>query len=275
MREALELVWLDPRAPARLTRKPEWLRLLDEARAGRKASEPVPLLPNQKASAEERADVMEILARGQESDGAAVRAAYAAGARADGRFAPPLLLVSGEIRFAFDELEALKGMAANAVPFMADDEALRAAVSAAVDYLRLPGLLPTPRAVESLARRVREAFARVPRGVPPDFLDTQTQRALLEHRRYQTRIFHGAPHLRILLDAPGERSASLVLASQEIASSLPLSPRFSARLLVEAHPFPDQYDPQPFALELLALGRRLGAPAPEAREASGSAGASP
>ena len=61
MRDPLELLWLDPRSPARLRRKPEWQRLLDEARAGRKASDLLPLLPNQKASPEDRADVMEIL----------------------------------------------------------------------------------------------------------------------------------------------------------------------------------------------------------------------
>jgi hypothetical protein len=275
VRGALELLWLDPRAPARLRRKPEWQRLLDEARARRKELDPLPVLPNQKAPAEDRADVMEILSLEQASDGAAVRAAVAAGARADGRFAPPLLLVGGDLSFAFDELEALKGLAANALPFAADDEALQAAADAAAEYLRLPGLLPTPLAVEALARRIREAFARAPRGVPADFLDTHTQRGLLDHRRYQTRVFHGAPHLRILIEVPGERSPILLFASPDLAMSLPLSPRFPARLVVEAHRFSDQYDPQPFALELLAVARRLGGPGQEDAATSAGQGATP
>jgi hypothetical protein len=275
VRDALELLWLDPRIPARLRRKPEWQRLLDEGRARRNAADPVPVLPNQKASAEDRADVMEILTLGQESDGAAVRAAVAAGTRADGRFAPPLLLVGGDLSLSFDELEMLKGLAANALPFAVEDESLQTAVDAAAEYLRLPGLLATPLAVEALARRIREAFARTPRGVPADFLDAHTQRALLDHRQYQTRIFHGAPHLRILIGVPGESSPTLLFASPKLAMSLPLSPRFPARLVVEAHLFSDQYEPQPFALELLAVARRVGAPSAEAAAMSGGKGAAP
>ncbi len=262
MQDPLELLWLDPRSVARIRRKPEWQRLLDEARPARKASDLLPVLSNQEAAAEDRADVMEILARAPEHDGAAVRAAVAAGARAGGQFAPPLLVVEGELRLAFDGLETLKGLAANALPFAADDDALAAAVAAAVEYVRLPGLLATPSTLEALARRIRAAFARVPRGVPADFLDTQTQRALLEHRRYQTRVFHGAPHLRIPLHAEG--SSSLVFAPVDLAMSLPLQLQLGARLIVEAHLFADQYDPQPFALQLLAAARRVTLPSGDA-----------
>jgi hypothetical protein len=258
MRDALELLWLDPRAMPRVGRKPDWQRLLDEARPRRKPVDAQPLLPNQKASDEDRADVTEIFVRGQESDGAGVRAALAAGTRADGRFAPPLLLVGGEIAVAFDELETLKGLAANALPFAAEDEALKAAIAAAVEYLRLPGLIPTPLSVEALARRIRDAFARAPRGVPADFLDAQTQRGLLEQRRYQRRSFHGAPHLRMLLQMR-DGAPILVFAPEEMAASLPLLARFPVRLVVEAHPFADQYDAQPFVLAILALARRIDA----------------
>jgi hypothetical protein len=255
MRDPLELLWIDPPSTARIRRKPEWQRLLDEARPRRKASDLLPVLENQEAAAEDRADVMEILVHAQESDGAAVRAAVAAGARGGGKFAPPLLVVEGELRLAFDGLETLKGLAANALPFAADDEALKAVVAAAIEYVRLPGLLATPSTLEALARRIREAFTRSPRGVPAEFLDTQTERALLEHRRYQTRVFHGTPHLRILLHAEG--SSLLVFAPVDIAMSLPLRQHFSARLVVEGHVFADQYDPQPFALQLLAVARRV------------------
>src|SRR4051812_39386547 len=92
MRPALELLWLDPKSCPRLRRKPAWQRILDEARA-RQGDAAVPELPNQAASPEDRADVFEILARAEESDGAAVRVAVAAGTRADGKFVPPLLVV--------------------------------------------------------------------------------------------------------------------------------------------------------------------------------------
>ncbi len=263
MQDPLELLWLEAVSVARIRRKPEWQRLLDEARARRTASQLLPVVPNQEAAAEDRADVVEILARAAPCDAAGVRAAVAAGARAGGQFAPPLLLVEGELRLALDGLETLKTLAANAVPFAADDEALQGAVAAAVEYVRLPGLLATPSTLEALAKRIREAFARLGRGVPADFLDTQTQRALLEHRRYQTRVFRGAPHLRTLLHTEGSSdggASMLVFAPVDIAMSLPLRLCFEVRLIVEAHLFADQYDPQPFALQLLAAARRVTLP---------------
>jgi hypothetical protein len=259
MRPALELLWLDPKSCPRLRRKPAWQRILDEARAVTGPAV-VPELPNQAASPEDRADVFEVLTRAEESDGAAVRTAVAAGIRADGKFAPPLLVVEGELVFAFDELEVLKGLIANAIPFAADDKDLQATVSAAKEYASLPGLLPTPAAVEALARRIREAFARVPRGVPADFLDAQTERALLEHRKYQTRAFHGAPHLRISLRQRGDETPLLAFAPTDVATKLPLERQLTARLVVEAHVFSDQYDPHPIALEILAVARRVPRP---------------
>jgi hypothetical protein len=38
---------------------------------------------------------------------------------------------------------------------------------------------------------------------------------------------------------------------------LPVLPRFPARLVVEAHPFSDQYDAHPFVFAVLAMARRL------------------
>jgi hypothetical protein len=257
MREALELLWLDPTGCPRLRRKPEWRAIVDASRAG----PPPPDLPNQPASAEDRALALAVLTKVDPSEGAALRGAVAAGVRADGKFAPPLLVVDGELRFGFDALEVLKGLAANAIPFAADDEALGAAIAAAAEYASLPGLLATPLAVLALSARLREAFARAPRGVPASFLDDQTQRALLEHRRYQTHVFRGAPRIRILLHAPGEAEPLLVFAPPSLALCLPLQERFAARVAVEAHVFSDQYDPRPFALQLIAVARRLAVPA--------------
>lgn len=256
MQSALELLWLDPKSCPRIRRKPAWQRILDEARA-RAGGAPVPELPNQAVSPEDRADVFEVLVRAEESDGAAVRAAVTAGTRADGKYAPPLLVVDGELAFTFDELEALKGLVANAVPFAADDPDLKAAVASALEYVNLPGLLATPLAVDALSRRIREAFARVPRGVPADFLDTQTERALLEHRKYQSRAFHGTSHIRALLHPPGEGAALLAFVPANVGDKLPLDRRMAARLIVEGHVHADQYDAHPLALQILAIARRF------------------
>ncbi|MEZ4314334.1 MAG: hypothetical protein R3F14_40470 [Polyangiaceae bacterium] len=49
-----------------------------------------------------------MLSRGEALGHDGVMAALEGGVRDDGKFAPPLVLVAGELRFAFDELETLK-----------------------------------------------------------------------------------------------------------------------------------------------------------------------
>ncbi len=82
--------------------------------------------------------------------------------------------------------------------------------------------------VEAITGRIRDAFGRVKRAVPPGYLEAQTERALLEQRRYQKRMFHGEPHLRALLHGPGDKGPSLVYLPEAVADKLPLYQRFGA-----------------------------------------------
>lgn len=260
----LELLWFDPKSAARIRRRPPWRRILDEA-AAEKADEPA--LPNQGVPPEERRDVLLVLARGEATDGEGASAAVSAGIRDDGVFAPPLLLLAGELRFAFDEVETLKGTVTTATPFMGGDEPLKATVDAAKDFLATPGLLTAPAVVEALAGRIRDAFGRTKRAVPAGYLEAQTERALLEQRHYQKRVFAGAPSLRALLQAPADKGSMLAYLPADVASKLPLYQRFPARLVAEAHLSADQYESHPFALKILALARQIppAAPAPARR----------
>ncbi|WP_437668804.1 hypothetical protein [Sorangium sp. So ce131] len=263
MPETLELVWIDPKSTARIRKRPPWQRLVDDAVRDPPAAAPAgPELPGQAVPTEDRHDVFLILARSAATDGHGVAAALSDAVREDGKFAPPLVLVAGELRFPFDELEALKAAVTTATPFAGGDEPLKAAVAAANDFLKTPGLLAAPAVVEGLTDRIRQAFGRVRRAVPPGYLDAQIERALLQHRRYQKRMFAGAPHLRALLQGPSDKAPMLVYLPADLATKLPLYQRFRARLIAAAHLSMDQFEPHTFALEALALARQIAPAAP-------------
>jgi hypothetical protein len=260
-----ELLWLDPKRTARVRRQPPWRQILDDALATPEAEPGDPVLANQDASAEDRRDLLAILARADATDADGVAVALAESVRDDGRFAPPLVLVAGELRFPFDEIEALKATVITATPFAAGDEALKASVDAAKELLALPDLSPAPGVVEVLTTRIRDAFWKVKRAVPAGYLEAQADRALLEQRRYQRRAFAGAPHLRALLHPSGDRPALLVYLPEAVTEHLPLYQRFGARLVAEGHLSVDQYETHPFALEVLALAREREVPAAAGR----------
>jgi hypothetical protein len=263
MPDTLELVWLDPKKAARIRKRPPWQRLLDETRQAPREAEPAePTLPNQDVPADDRREVFLVLARGEAMGSDGIAAALSSSIHADGKFAPPLLLVAGELRFLFDELDVLKAAVSTATPFTGGDEPLKAAVAGADTFLETPDLLAAPAVVEGLFGRIRDAFARVRRAVPPGYFEAQIDRAVLEHRRYQKRVFAGRPHLRALLAGPGDRAPMLVYLPADTAPLLPLYQRFPARLIVAAHLSTDQFEAHPFALEALALARQIPPPTP-------------
>ena len=263
MPDTLELVWLDPKSAGRIRKRRPWQALLDEARKGPPEAEPAaPTLPHQDVPADDRRDVFLVLARAEATGSEGVAAALTGSIHADGKFAPPLLLVAGELRLLFDELEVLKAAVTTATPFTGGDEPLKTAVDGAGAFLETPDLLTAPAVAEGLFGRIRDAFGRVRRAVPPGYFEAQIDRAVLEHRRYQKRMFAGKPHLRALLTGAGDKAPMLVYLAADTATKLPLYQRFPARMIVAGHLSTDQFEAQPFALEALALARVIPPAAP-------------
>jgi len=253
-----ELLWFDPKAVAAIRKKLQWRAILEErAHHPPTSGADVSALPEEAGSPESRQERACILAKSPPCDANDVLTELAGGTRGDGRFAAPLMVVRGELQLPFDEVECLKAMAANATPFLGGDEVLKAAVAAATDFLGLPDLVPTASAVEAFTRRLRDAFAQGKRAVAPGYLQQQTERALLENRCYQQRTFFGSRFLRALLRTPPAQSSLLVYLPCAVAANLPLYQPFLARLLVEAHPAMDPYEPHPVALKGLAIAREL------------------
>lgn len=256
MPDSLELVYLDPTCFPRLKRQPAWEDIVADAED--ELPDPradAPFSPGSGATPEDLRGAFVVLARGAATDSAGAQTALLGAVRPDGKVAPPLVLVAGELRLVFDEVAALKAAITTATPFLAGDELLRAAVQAGKDALATPEVPCSPAVAESITNRIRDAFGRARRAVPAGYLEAQTERALAEQRAYQKRRFQGILAARAVLAVPGDREPMLVFVPEAALPFLPVSQRFSARLVAEVHPGVDHLETQPFALRVLALAR--------------------
>lgn len=253
---AMQLLWFDPEILPRVRRKKPWKALIDELDAGPYDPELDEAAPGETAAdVEDRREIVQVLAVGNASGETAIEAALDDAVRDDGRFASPLLLVAGELSIGFDELETLKAVVSIATPLAAGDEDLKAAVEAAVAYLGVPGLVSSADVAQSLTTRIREAFAKGKRAVPGTYLDTESERALLEKRAYQKRNVFGGPHLRGLFFFAGSTTGIPTYLPETLAQRLPLFRRFPARLIADVAFQADQYETHPTALKVGAITR--------------------
>jgi hypothetical protein len=256
--DVLKLLWLDPESAPRIRRTRAWKSVLEalELRPANRDLEDPSLEPFE---AEDRREVLEVLAQGKPEPESGLAMALEQAARDDGTFVPQLVLLRGELVFPFDSLETLRATVATASPLITDaDEALKTVVALARQFLQGADDL-TPASVSAgMTTRIREAFNHDKKAMPDAYLDEQTDRVLLERRRYDKRIVFGDPHLRCLVDLGDGSGRPPAYLPQSLANRLPMYQRFKARLIVEVHPREDQYESHPVALRVLALARRIG-----------------
>lgn len=252
-REIVSLLWLDPKAPPRLRKKPVFRAILDAL------EEESPDEDLDDEGREDHRDVLAILTRGAAADAAGIDAAVAAATRPDGSFVEPLILSKGELELPFDELETLKATAAAVTPLVADDKHLRATLDLVNELLRTPWLHGASGGAAQLTSRLKEAFAQGRRVLPAGYLDAQTERALLEQRHYQRRTVFGKPWLRALFRPAGDTTSTPIptYLPESLAKELPMFQRFGARLLAEVHFQQDQFETHPLSLRVVALARAI------------------
>jgi hypothetical protein len=216
------------------------------------------------SKASERADALRVLLKIKPLDGDGIVASMASSIDEDSAFTPPLVVVSGDLHFPFDDTEILKAYVAGATPFLGSDKKLREIVDTAGEVLRSPW--PGSRGlVESLASRLKEAFAQANRALPPAYLETSAEQALLEQRRYQKRAILGQDRIRALLTPLGGGAPLPTYLPDSLTRQLPMFQRFRALIAAEAHGQQDQYESHPVALVGLALARVLPIPTIQSR----------
>ncbi|MCC6557219.1 MAG: hypothetical protein IT372_30065 [Polyangiaceae bacterium] len=254
-REVLQILWFDPESSPRFRRQPAWQKILDELEKKPLDKEHEdPALAREPAEIEDRREVFEILVRGTSTDAEGLDEALAGAIRDDGKLVPPLRIIAGDLIFPFDEVDALKATIAAVSPFVGQDENLRASITNAQDFLKAD-LRSAPAVAEGLRAKVAEAWVAGKRPTPQGYLESTTERALLEGRCYQRQKLFGGKQLRALAQTAGSQTLLPAYLPDALADQLPLYQRFRVRAIVEVHPQVDQYESQPLGLRVLALAR--------------------
>lgn len=251
--EVVDLLWFDPEAVPRL--RGRWPAIIDELDF--EPLDPRHDLPvDDPAASRERHHVFGVLTRAEATDARGVAREMFEAIGDHGRFTPPLVVIGGELRFPFDELETLKTAAAAAKPLAKDDKKLTDLLEMLAELLDTPLLQGSPSAVESLLKDLTSAIQQTRRPLPVKYLDAHLERVLLEKRRYQRRTVFGGPCIRALL---GQGSGAVpAYLPDALADKLPLVTSMRARLVAEVCPSQDQYESHPHALRVVALGRIMG-----------------
>jgi hypothetical protein len=251
--DIIDLLWFDPEAVPRI--RARWPRIIDELEF--EPLDPRHDLPvDDPAASRDRHHVFGVLTRAESTDPRAIAREMMEAIGDHGRFTPPLLVISGELRFPIDEIEMLKAAAAAAKPLAKDDKRLTDLLEMIAELIDTPLLQGSPGAVDSLLRDLTSAIQQSKRPLPVKYLDAHLERVLLEKRRYQRRTVLGGPCIRALL---GQGSSAVpAYLPDSLADRLPLVTTMRARLLAEASASQDQYESHPHALKVVALGRVVG-----------------
>jgi hypothetical protein len=259
-REACHLLWYEREAISTIRAVPEWKAIIEALDEGKEPvffdfdDEPPPEPPPE---VQERRDIVAVLTRGTATDAEALQTLLVEAIQDDGSFAPPLVLMSGEVFFPFDEVETLKATVTAVTPLMAGDKKLKETVDTANELLKTPWIHGSSGVAEGMTQKVREAFAQAPRMLPAGYLDTHTQRILLEQRHYQKRSVFGEESIRGELLPAGSQIPIPVYLLSALSKKLPMFQRLKVKMIAEGHVQQDQFEAHPSALRVIALGRSI------------------
>jgi hypothetical protein len=123
------------------------------------------------------------------------------------------------------------------------------------ELLKTPWLAQSSSVAEGLTGRIKEAFGQGNRMLPPGYLESHTERILLEKRHYQKRTVLGQTWIRSLFIPAASQEAIPTYLPETLSTQLPMFQRLKARLIAEAHMQQDQYESHMTALRVVALAR--------------------
>ena len=252
--DVLDLLWFDPDALPRI--RARFSALIDELEF--EPLDPRHDLPVDDPNASrDRHHAFGVMTQAPLTEAAGISRAMVEAISDKGRFTPPVVVLSGELRFPFDEVEHLKAAAAAAKPLAKDDKRLTDLIDTVNELAGTPLLQGSPGAIDSLLKDLSSAVSQSKRPLPVKFLDAHLERVLLEQRRYQKRTVFGAPMLRGLFTPAGSSAALPAYLPESVADRLPLVVQMKVRLIAEATASQDQYESHPQALRVVALGRAM------------------
>jgi hypothetical protein len=198
-----------------------------------------------------RADILRLLSFGAPIDLSEARKLNESGFDDDDDdLDPPLHLMQGEARAIFDEVESLRAVVSIAQPLAASDKRLQAAVAAANEALAGK---PSADQATSLIRQIETASGSL--SLPPRYIASQTERILLEDRKFKKRVLFGKERFRVALGASSDALPAYI--DTALLPAWPLLPAVPIVMLVELRPREDAAEAATEALFVRALGRVL------------------
>lgn len=254
-RDIIELLWHDERAVPRV--RAWWEELV--TRLDFEPADPRhDLSPAEPEYDKSRHNVFGVLTEGEAITSGGIAWTVVEAVNDKGRFTAPLVLIAGELRFPFDELEVLKATIVAATPMSGSDKRLKDSIDALNELVSLSYLQGSTTVTGRLLQQLKEQFVQSNRSLPADYLDAYVERSLLEQRRYQIRKVFGGELIRAQLAPASAQEAPVpVYLPKDLAEKLPMVTSMKARIIAEAHPQQDQYEASPYALRAIAIGRLI------------------
>jgi hypothetical protein len=206
------------------------------------------------APPDDRGDVLRVLSCGTPVEAAEIRRALADCLDDLDDFDPPLLLVAGEMRPTFDEVEVLRTTIAVAQQVAGGDKKVLAAIAVGQEALAAP-VTPRPETTLGLVRQIEQASGSLP--LPTRYVPAEVERVLAEGRKYKRRTLLGAPRLRADLAISRGGDVMPIYLPESASTSLPQLLSFPVVALCEVFPREDLTETQDEALVVGALGRVL------------------
>ena len=210
--------------------------------------------PRPEPASRERADVLRLLSCASPDNAASIRGTLASCLDDLHDFDPPLLLLAGELRPTFDEVEILRATLSIALTIAGMDKKILAVIALAQQALA-PSDPPRPEVAIGLSRQLEQAASSL--SLPPRYLASQVERVLLESRKFKRRTLLGAPRVRADLVIARDGEVWPLYLPDAVATSLPLLLSYPVMVLCEVRPREDLAEAHAEALFAMALGRVL------------------
>ncbi|MFT3767228.1 MAG: hypothetical protein QM820_17155 [Minicystis sp.] len=251
----LDLLFSDPKLAPRLRGMKRFANVWTVPSAPKRAAQSVDEARNEPSGPDrDRSDVLRVLSYARPEEAAAVHRALADSLEEIVDLEPPVVLVSGELRPTFDEMETLKTTVAVAQPVAGTDKKLLAAIAVAQEAIAAP-VAPRPDATLGLARAIEQASGAL--SLPPRYVATEVERLLLEGRKYRRRPLAGAPQVRADLVLSGSSDPMTIYLPDDLASAMPMMLAFPVVAICAVRPREDVIETQDEALFVMAIGRVL------------------
>jgi hypothetical protein len=248
----IDLLAFDPKIAARLRAVKRFAAIL--AQPSRTGALQGVDAPRAEVGDKDRADVLRVLSFGTPVSASDVRGALLDSLDDLVDLDPPFVLVSGELRPLFDEVETLRAAVAIVRPVASGDKRLLATLAIADECLASP-VPPRSDTALGLARQIEVGSASL--SLPPRYVASEVERALLEGRKYKRRTLLGAARVRADLLIGRDASPFPFYVLDSVAASLPLLPSCPVTALCEVRPREDVAETASEALFAVALGRVL------------------